>query len=192
MSGQRLFLDTVFVQALLNRSDQYHEQARALAPRLRTAAEVWTTEAVLIEIGNALSRFDRTAAARFIAQAYRTANMRVVGVDTHRLHHALRLYQRRPDKSWGLTDCISFLVMREHAIDRCPDRRRTLRSGWIPRLAAHPHPVIRYFRRPSKCPATSSTAIYGANSAKPCTPARNANGKNRTIFMAGGFYHARL
>ncbi len=65
MSKDRFFLDTAFVQALLNHRDQYHEQAKVLFPRVRTAAEIWTTEAVLIEIGNALSGFDRQAAVQF-------------------------------------------------------------------------------------------------------------------------------
>ena len=58
MSRERLFLDTVFVQALLNRRDQYHAQAMTLLPRVRSAIEVWATEAVLVEIGNALSNVD--------------------------------------------------------------------------------------------------------------------------------------
>lgn len=55
MNGERLFLDTAFVQALLNRHDQYHDQVKILLPRVRAAAQVWTTEAILIEIGNALT-----------------------------------------------------------------------------------------------------------------------------------------
>jgi predicted nucleic acid-binding protein len=30
MNQERLFLDTVFIQALLNKNDQYHTQAKAL------------------------------------------------------------------------------------------------------------------------------------------------------------------
>jgi len=30
MSNERLFLNTVFIQALLNRRDRYHAQAKAL------------------------------------------------------------------------------------------------------------------------------------------------------------------
>lgn len=61
MNGERLLLDTVFVQALLNRRDEYHAQAEAILPRVRAAAEVWVTEAVLVEVGNALSALNRTA-----------------------------------------------------------------------------------------------------------------------------------
>jgi hypothetical protein len=116
MNTDRLLLDTTFVQALLNRRDQYHAQAKALLPRLRNAREIWVTEAVLVEIGNALSNLDRSAAVRFIEECYKTANIHVVSVDTQLLKHALRLYQDRPDKGWGLTDCISFVVMKEHGL----------------------------------------------------------------------------
>jgi predicted nucleic acid-binding protein len=116
MGSERLLLDTVFVQALLNRRDQYHTQAQAILPRVRAAAEVWVTEAVLVEVGNALSAFDRMAAARFIQQCYRTANVHVVSVDTPLLMRALQLYQARSDKAWGLTDCISFIVMQDQSL----------------------------------------------------------------------------
>ena len=44
MKSTRLFLDTAFVQALLNRKDQYHKIAKARLSELRTAKEVWTTQ----------------------------------------------------------------------------------------------------------------------------------------------------
>ena len=116
MTDERLLLDTVFIQALLNSRDQYYLQAIALLPRVRNAAQVWVTEAVLIEVGNALSAFNRTAAIQFIQQCYKTANMRIVSVDTELLNRALQLYQARPDKTWGLTDCISFAVMHEQGL----------------------------------------------------------------------------
>jgi hypothetical protein len=111
MSDERLFLDTVFIQALLNKRDQYHAIARAFLPRVRAAAEVWVTEAVLVEVGNALGAVNRSAAVQFIQQCYNTPNLGVVTVDTPLLNRALQLYSERPDKTWGLTDCISFVVM---------------------------------------------------------------------------------
>lgn len=95
------------------RRDQYHAQAQAFFPRVRNASEVWVTEAVLIEVGNALSAVNLTAAVQFIDQCYSTANLRVVTVDTPLLTRALQIYRERPDKTWGLTDCISFVVMQE-------------------------------------------------------------------------------
>jgi predicted nucleic acid-binding protein len=116
MSNERLLLDTVFVQALLNQRDQYHDKAKAFLPRVRDAVEVWITKAILVEIGNALSAFNRPAAAQFIRQCYQTANVHVVSVDTSLLDRATQLYDARPDKTWGLTDCISFVVMQEQGL----------------------------------------------------------------------------
>jgi uncharacterized protein len=82
MTRERLLLDTVFIEALLNKRDQYHEKARALLPRVKVANEVWVTEAVLTEVGNALSSVDRKAAVQFTRQCYQIVNMRVVSIDT--------------------------------------------------------------------------------------------------------------
>ncbi len=112
MSDQ-FFLDTAFIQALLNQQDQYHQVAQLFLPRLQKATQVWITEAILVEVGNALSRYRRQAAVGFIKRCYQMANMQVVSVDTSLLHQALELYEARPDKDWGLTDCISFVVMKQ-------------------------------------------------------------------------------
>jgi len=37
MSKDRLFLDTVFIQAILNPHDQYHTAAKKILPRVKTA-----------------------------------------------------------------------------------------------------------------------------------------------------------
>ena len=131
MNVDRLLLDTVFIQALFNQRDQYHDRAIALLPRVQAAAEVWITEAVLTEIGNALSAVNRVAAVQFIQQCYQTANIRVVSVDTELLTRALQLYEARPDKTWGLTDCISFVVMQENGlIDAVTADRHFVQAGY--------------------------------------------------------------
>lgn len=133
MSNERLFLDTSFVQALLNRGDQYHLHAVALLPRVQSAAEVLVTEAVLTELGNALSTFDRSAAVQFIDQCYETPNIRVVSVDTSLFRRAVGLYRARQDKEWGLTDCISFVTMQdEHYVEALTADRHFLQAGFHP------------------------------------------------------------
>ena len=113
MRGDRLFLDTAFIQALLNPRDDFHNRAKTLLPRIRTAKEVWITEAIFVEVGNALSAFNRSGAVQFIQQCDRTENIKVVSVHTELLIQSLALYQSRSDKTWGLTDCISFTVMQQ-------------------------------------------------------------------------------
>ena len=114
MPPTRFFLDTGYVIALLNPRDLHHQKAKALYPQVRNALEVWTTEAVLIEIGNGLSINRRKEATAFISQCYSTPNIFVANVSTELLRKAVELYSSRHDKTWGLTDCVSFIVMLEH------------------------------------------------------------------------------
>ena len=116
MNGTPLFMDTAYVLALLNPNDAHHQQARAFLPRIHGAPELWTTEAILVEIGNALARSDRSAAVAFINSCYVTPNVNVVIVDRALMDSAVDLYRSREDKEWGLTDCISFIVMRGHGL----------------------------------------------------------------------------
>jgi predicted nucleic acid-binding protein len=109
-------VDTAFVQALFNRSDQYHDRGVLWSHHLRQPrllAEWWVTEAILIEIGNAFSATNRRAALDFIRGAYRSPTVRVIATDTALLERAVQLYEARADKTWGLTDCVSFVVMGE-------------------------------------------------------------------------------
>lgn len=135
MRSARVFLDTFFVQALLNANDSYHDRAQALLPALTAAREVVVTEAVLTEIGNALSGSLRRVAAGFIRRCYASPNITVVPVDTALFTQALTLYEDRPDKTWGLTDCISFVVMRDRElVDAATGDRHFQQAGFHPLL----------------------------------------------------------
>ena len=116
MTRERFLLDTMFIQAFLNSRDPYHQVALAFLPRIRKAKEVWVTEAILVEVGNALGAINRTIAAQFITECYQTSNMRVVSVSTQLLNQARDLYASRADKTWGLTDCVSFVVMEQQGL----------------------------------------------------------------------------
>lgn len=113
MPRDRFFMDTAYVQALLNPRDSYHPVAQHLFTRAQ-AAETWITEAILTEIGNALSSINRLAATTFIQACYQARTIHVVHVDTSMFKQAVALYEQRQDKTWGLTDCISFIVMRDY------------------------------------------------------------------------------
>lgn len=112
----RLFLDTVYFQALLDKFDQHHAAALKLLPSVEAAREAFVTEAVLLEVGNALSRINRTLAADLIQRCYVTESLRVVAVDTTLFLRGIHRYKLRPDKGWSLTDCISFVVMEDEGL----------------------------------------------------------------------------
>ena len=131
MTRDRLFLDTAFIQALLNVRDAYHPKAIELFPRVRNAAEIWITEAILTEVGNACSVINRKGAVQFIQQCYQTDNIRVVSIDTQLFTQATHLYQSRSDKNWGLTDCISFIVMTQNNLqDAVTTDRHFIQAGF--------------------------------------------------------------
>ena len=139
MNGRRLFIDTAFVQALFNGADALHEAARGWAQEVEAAAELWTTEAVLVEVGNALSAINRAGAVAFMDQAYQAANVKVVPTETALLQRALQLYRSRDDKQWGMTDCISFVVMREQNLtDALTADKHFAQAGFTPLMAGNP------------------------------------------------------
>lgn len=114
LNQARFFIDTAYVLALLNPRDAYHKKAKELLSQLRIAHEVWVTEAVLIEVGNSLACSNRSAAVAFISSCYVTANVKVVSVDKALFRRAIEFYHVHEDKEWGITDCISFIVMKDH------------------------------------------------------------------------------
>lgn len=113
-----VFLDTAYAIALSSPSDLFHRQAISLAGELEaTSARLITTRAVLVEIGNALSkRRYRSAGIRLIDSLEADPNVEIVAFSEQLYSRALQLYRDRPDKEWGLTDCISFIVMRDRGI----------------------------------------------------------------------------
>jgi predicted nucleic acid-binding protein len=139
MNGRRVFLDTAFVLALHARADQHHQRAVKWLQAVRQAREVWTTEAVLIEVGNAFSASNRAWAVNFNRDLYRTPNVRIVPITDRLLKQAWRLYADRPDKHWGLTDCISFTVMSEQSLTEAltPDHH-FVQAGFVALLREDP------------------------------------------------------
>jgi predicted nucleic acid-binding protein len=114
MNKAKLFLDTVFIQAILNPHDQYHQAAMQFLPYVKNATAVWVTEAIFMEVGNALSRYHRPKVSAFIKQCYQTDNLFVVTITPNLFQKGLNLYESRADKSWGLVDC--FIVMEENQV----------------------------------------------------------------------------
>ena len=113
-----VFLDTAYAIALANAKDQFHPKAVQLAKQLRIEkTKLVTTRAVLLEIGNALSgqRF-RAGAVQLLDALEADPNVGIVSLTDALYIQALTLYRTRPDKEWGLVDCLSFVVMRERKI----------------------------------------------------------------------------
>ncbi|AUB80667.1 type II toxin-antitoxin system VapC family toxin [Candidatus Thiodictyon syntrophicum] len=106
-----VFVDTGYVLALVNEHEQHHAQAVLLAQRYDRHPVV-ATDAVLLEIGNALSRLARPAAAQIMADFRESVGSTVVHLTPELFDAAFARYQGHADKTWGLVDCVSFVVMR--------------------------------------------------------------------------------
>ena len=110
-----VFADTSFYVALSNDRDASHVAAMDFSARYRGG--IVTTEYILVELGNFLSRVgDRSVFLDLMDDLRSDPKTYVAPARTTLLNDGLRLYAARQDKDWSLTDCISFVVMREHGL----------------------------------------------------------------------------
>jgi uncharacterized protein len=109
-----VFADTFFFLAILNPSDPAHRQASDLSRSLRRPRV--TTAWVLTEVGDALSRDNRTAFLDLLELLRENPLMQVIGPSQELFDAGIALYGQRMDKDWPLTDCISFVVMEREGI----------------------------------------------------------------------------
>lgn len=73
-----------------------------------------TTSPVLLETANTLARPAwRSAGVALIGHLPHRADVESVPLAPDLWQRGWELYCNRPDKAWSLTDCISFLVMRD-------------------------------------------------------------------------------
>lgn len=112
-----IFVDTVYWLALVNGNDRWHKQALDWSSRIEE--QLVTTDAVLTEVADALCRADRRRWAVEAVKAIRMDRSITSLPGSAKLFtDGFKLYAERPDKDWSLTDCMSFVVMKDRKIDR--------------------------------------------------------------------------
>jgi predicted nucleic acid-binding protein len=118
--ADEVFLDTSYALALSAPTDQFHNRAMSLADELDTArARLVTTRAVLLEIGNALSRQRyRAAAISLLRSLEADPTVVILPLSDELYSKALELHCSRLDKEWGLIDCASFVVMAQRGLSK--------------------------------------------------------------------------
>ena len=110
-----VFIDTSFLLALCVSTDAMHDEAISIQKQIR--GSLVTTEYVLTEVLDALCSPRGKPLAMGVAKAIREdPNIVLVPASTSLFDEALALYSSRADKSWGLTDCASFVVMQSRGI----------------------------------------------------------------------------
>lgn len=115
---RRVFADAGYWIALLNPRDRLHGKAIALAqeiPDLR----IIISQIVLTEFLNHYGSFGqhiRRAAIEVVDRLKENPAVKIIPQDAEQFEKALVLYRQRLDKGWGLSDCASFVIMKEQGL----------------------------------------------------------------------------
>ena len=132
-----VFADTSYFLAFLGEKDQYHERAMAWTRAVR--APVVTTEYVVIEVGNSLTKGDdRTLFMDFHRALQQPTKLEVIPASTELQYRGAKLFGERPDKEWSLTDCISFVIMSERGIHDALSADRDFEEAGFRALLRYP------------------------------------------------------
>ncbi len=118
MKSEILF-DTSFAIARTSKKDYFHEKAKFWANEIQSKnIPVVVTQAVILEIGNALAKSQfRQVCIGLLESFEKSAETTIISMSDDLYEKACSLFRNRPDKEWGLVDCISFVVMQEREIE---------------------------------------------------------------------------
>jgi predicted nucleic acid-binding protein len=113
-----VFLDTSYILALENKDDAHHDRALALENELlRENAALLLHWGILFEIADGYARIARRARGlQLLDKIITEEGYRICPITESLFQDALGLYRGRPDKDWGLTDCLSFVLMKQQGI----------------------------------------------------------------------------
>ena len=112
--NDRAFADTFYWVAVLNPKDQWHRQA-VETRKLLGEIQIVTTETVLIEVLNYLSEYGshaRKSAVDAVRTIVADEEVEYISHTSETFSDALNFYEKRLDKGYSLTDCVSMLTMK--------------------------------------------------------------------------------
>ena len=106
---KKIFADAFFFLALMNKRDAAHQKSIELVDSI--PGPIISTQWVLVEVADAFCQpRDRELFAGLMQLIENDARIQVISA-SKQLFQRAELYLGRNDKSWSLTDCISFVVM---------------------------------------------------------------------------------
>jgi uncharacterized protein len=96
---KRIFIDTSYVIALVDERDQYHQEASKLADKYENCPAI-TTDLILLEIGNGLSRQFKEEAIEIIDGFLSSEEVSIINLTPQLFNQSLGLYRKFRDKKW--------------------------------------------------------------------------------------------
>ncbi len=113
-----IFVDTSALIALGSKHDNFHLQAMNVREELkRSQTHFVTTNAVILEFGNAFSSVTRKKAAITIIETIRQSKKwKCIDTDAILIEQGFQLFKQMSDKEWGLVDCTSIIVAKKFGI----------------------------------------------------------------------------
>jgi predicted nucleic acid-binding protein len=112
-----VFVDTGYLIALEDADDGNHPAAMRHREGLPSMPPLTTTSYVVDEVVTFFNVRGQHAKAVELGEALLSSpSVRMIHVGEDLLARGLELLRERPDKRYSLTDCVSFVVMRERGI----------------------------------------------------------------------------
>ncbi len=109
------FADTFYFLAMVNPHDAAYPRVSQFNASFR--GPLLTTAWVLTEVADALAHTaNRPLFQILYVRLQSDRRVTIVQPTTQLFESGIDLYNDRRDKRWSLTDCISFLVMRQHGL----------------------------------------------------------------------------
>lgn len=114
-----IFVDTSALIAIGNTRDSFHSQAVRIRNELKQFGRNFvTTNAILLEFGNAFSQVNlRPTAVKLIEAIRSSSKWKCVSTDDTLVERGFQKFKKINDKEWGLVDCISMIVSKDNEIN---------------------------------------------------------------------------
>ena len=127
-----VFADTGYYIALVNSEDEYHLLAREYTASFR--GSFLTTSWVLLELANHLAKEpNRALFLSLFDDLRKNQRVRILPPAQAEFDRGIEPYRHRPDKDWSLTDCVSFVVMRDHGVNEALSTDRNFEQASLSR-----------------------------------------------------------
>lgn len=120
MNKNFIFVDTGAWFAIADTSDQLHNKATEHIKKLSESKAVFITSNLVVhETIMLLSRkLSKNAAIRFIDMIYNDENVKIIQSNEILEGKAYQTYKKYSDHDFSVADCVSFVLMKEHALKK--------------------------------------------------------------------------